>query len=615
MIKEIRKYRMAAKNIEAIYPLSPMQQGMLFHTLLAPEQGQYVAQLSCVIDGGLDVTAFKRAWESTIDRHPILRTEFAWDHLNEPMQIVRRQVRLPWLNLDWSNQTEAGQQAHLEEYLKEDRERGFELSRPPLMRFALMRLDGESHQFVWSNHHLIIDGWSRSIVMQEVGAFYRAYSRGEEISLAPSSPYADYIAWLQEQDLPKAEAYWRKRLKGFSSPTLLSRDTSLSDRSPIDQGSSKLEVRYPASTTTALQSLAKRNQVTVNTVVQGAWALLLSRYSGSEDVVFGATVSGRPPHIAGIDKMVGMFINTLPVRVRVKAGEEVGEYLKQLQEEQVEQREYDYSSLVEVQGWTDVPQGTSLFESSIVFQNFSSANRGDGQEKQQAPVLNIRVMRDLGAITHPLAIHAAVDPDLRLRITYHQDRFDTPTVSQLSDQLQTIIENMAANPQQSLTSVSLLSKAESHRLLVEWNQTDKEIADDLYVHEMIEEEARRNPDSIAVTFKHHQITFDQLNRKANQLAQYLRHLNVGPDSLVALCMYRSIHMVIAMLGVLKAGGGYVPIDPEYPSQRISLILDEINAPVVLTQQSLMDEFNGQAGRVICLDTDWETDERKRARKT
>jgi NRPS condensation-like uncharacterized protein len=276
-------------RVEDIYPLAPMQQGMLFHSLYAPASGTYFEQMNCRLAGGLDVDAFKRAWQRAIERHAVLRTAFVWEGLDEPLQVVLREAASPFKELDWSGLPPSEQQARLEALLASERAAGFDLSRPPLMHLILIRLGAEAYEFIWSHHHALLDGWCVSILLKEVFELYRAFGAGEELRLEPAASYRDYIAWLKRQDLGRAERFWRETLKGFESPTRLTG----ADAEAEDEGFERAveEVQLPAELSAQLQALARQNQLTLNTLMQGAWALLLSRYSGERDVLFGV---GRP---------------------------------------------------------------------------------------------------------------------------------------------------------------------------------------------------------------------------------------------------------------------------------------------------------------------------------
>jgi NRPS condensation-like uncharacterized protein len=291
-----------------------MQEGMLFHAVSAPHSRIYQVLLIRTIRGNLDVPAFERAWQQVVDRHPILRTHFLWEGLKRPVQVVQRRLKVTIQTQDYRRLSPTDQKSKLREYVETDRVQGFKLSDAPLMRLTLIRLAEDSYQFVWSYHHLLLDGWSLSLIIKEVSTFYAAFCQGRELLLEPSRPFRDYIAWLQLQDLSKAEAFWRRALKGFTIPTRLSVSQSPKGSSPEGQDYYEQRRRLSAEITAGLRSMARKHQLTLNTLLLGAWALLLSRYSGEEDVLFGTVVSGRPAELSGVASLVGLFINTLPVR-------------------------------------------------------------------------------------------------------------------------------------------------------------------------------------------------------------------------------------------------------------------------------------------------------------
>src|SRR5918992_5603908 len=292
---------MKMKNVEDIYPLSPLQQGLLFHTLQAPESGVYFEQVSAVLGGDLKVASFERAWQKVRERHALLRTAFLWEGLDESLQVVRSKVTLPWMQEDWRGLSPPEQQGRFEAFLEADRVRGFELGQAPLMRCALLRVAEDAYQFVWSHHHLLLDGWSLPLVLKEVLAYYEAYCGGREVHLERPRPYRDYIAWLQRQDLARAEGFWREALQGITAPTPLSIGRSEGVRLEREPRYAERGLRVSAAVTGRLQALARAHRLTLNTLVQGAWALLLSRYSGEEEVLFGARVSGRPAALGGVE--------------------------------------------------------------------------------------------------------------------------------------------------------------------------------------------------------------------------------------------------------------------------------------------------------------------------
>jgi amino acid adenylation domain-containing protein len=595
---------MSRKNVEDLYPLSPLQQGLLFHTLYAPASGVYVEQLNCTLGGELNFDAFGRAWQQTIDRHPILRTAFVWEGLDEPVQVVRRSVRLPFTREDWRALPAAEQQERLRAYLKADLRQGFDLSKAPLMRIALLQLAEDSYQFVWSYHHLMLDGWCVPLVLREVFAFYEAFSRGESYAPQRPRPYRDYIAWLRRQDLRKAEAFWRQTLKGFHAPTPLPTvrafDAADGEAAQQEEEYGEQEISLASDTTAALQTLARSQGLTLNTLVQGAWALLLSRYSGERDVVFGVTVSGRPAELAGVESMVGLFINTLPLRVEIEGGQELLPWLKSLQEQQTELRQYEYSPLVQVQGWSDAPRGLPLFNSLLVFENYPV----DASFRQQLAQLSVSNIRKVERTNYPLNLLAVPGAQLLLRFSYDRRRFDAAAIKRMLGHLRTALENFAAHPSQRLDTVPLLTQAERQQLLFEWNDTARDYPPRVCLHELFEAQVERTPDAVAVVFEDERLSYRELNRRANALAERLRASGVGAESRVGVCAERSSEMVVALIGVLKAGGAYVPLEPTYPAERLSYMLADAEVSVLLTQERLLETLPPHDAEVICLDRDW-----------
>ncbi len=404
-----------AANIESMYPLSPMQQGMLFHTLLAPESGVYLNQRVCSLTGRLQEAALQAAWQQVVERHEPLRTLFVWKGQGKPLQVVRRRVALPWQALDWRGLSADEQTPKLEEFLQADRRRGFDFSQVPLMRLTLIRMEDNRYELVWSQHHLLMDGWSGYLVLKEVAAVYEAISEGRERRLEPSRPYRAYINWLQRQDLSKAEGFWRAALKGFTAPTPLWGNRADERRAGEDYEIGEQVGTLPSSLMTALRCFAARHDLTLSTLVHGAWASLLSRYSGEGDVMFGSTVSGRPAELAGVESMVGLFINTLPVRARFSPQDLVVAWLKDFQNQLVELRQYEYSPLVEVQGWSEVSRDQPLFESLLDFVNYPV---DDSVWEQRGP-LKISKMRALERANYPLGVLVIPRKELAIQV---QDR-------------------------------------------------------------------------------------------------------------------------------------------------------------------------------------------------
>ncbi|MBV8744416.1 MAG: non-ribosomal peptide synthetase, partial [Xanthobacteraceae bacterium] len=357
-------------KIEDVYPLSPMQRGMLFQTLLAPGSGVYVEQLLCNLNEVIDEVALRQAWVAVVDRHPVLRTNFRWADHDDAQQEVHAQVELPWRVLDWSGIRAAEQETRLAELLKTDRGLGFDMARAPLLRLTLLRCGKARSRLIWTFHHALLDGRSFALILQDVFAHYEAFRDGSELRLKRPRSYRDYIAWLQAQDFSKAEEFWRNALKGFTTATPLVVDYAGAAHREPEIRRADTEIRLSAEITSALRSFAESNELTLSTIVQGAWSLLLSRYSNETDVIFGVTRACRRSTIEGAEAMVGVFINTLPMRVRVNPETRLVPWLKELRAQSIAMRAYEHTPLEDVQRWSDIRAGKSLFDSILVFENF-----------------------------------------------------------------------------------------------------------------------------------------------------------------------------------------------------------------------------------------------------
>ncbi|QRN95171.1 non-ribosomal peptide synthase/polyketide synthase [Archangium violaceum] len=602
--EELERVLKGREGVEEVYPLSPLQQGLLFHALMEPGTGLYVEQMSWEVNGALEVEAFRGAWNAVVDRTAVLRTSFVWEGLEEPRQVVQKRVALPFEERDWRGLSAEEQERKLQEYLREDQARGFELGKAPLMRVALMRVGEKAYRCVWTHHHLLLDGWSLGLLFGELFTFYGAFSRHQDVELGRRPEYREYIAWLQRQGLGDAEAYWREQLKGFRAPTPLPLE-----RRGGSEAHGEVGLELTKEETSALQAYAQKQQVTVNTLVQGAWALVLSRHAGEEDVVFGATVAGRPPELEGVGEMVGLFINTLPVRVKVDGGERVESWLKEMQRQQAEQRQYEHSPLVRVQGWSEVARGTPLFESLLVFENYPV----DASLRQRASILDIRDVR--GTERTNYALTAAVLPGdaLRLKLAYSGERFEESGARELLGQWKAALQGLVANTERRVVEVEVLTEQERQRVLVEWNQTEVEYPSDTVVAEFERQvEARRG--AVAVEFGEERLTYGELEERANRLAQYLRKRGVGAEARVALCVERGVELVVALVGIVKAGGCYVPLEASYPRERLEQMVGEAQAGVVVTESKHLGVLPVEGRRVVVLDLEKEEIGRESAQR-
>lgn len=444
------------RQVEDIYPLSPLQEGMLFHTVYSPELGMYMEQVSCTLRGDFNLTAFKQAWQHVMERHAILRTAFVWENLNEPLQIVSRQVELPIEQNDWRALSPAEQHERWTEYLKADRQRGFAPAQSPLMRIMLARITDETLYCIWSFHHLLLDGWCISMMLREVFTFYEAFNQGVQVDMELSRPYRDYISWLQRRLLTPSEAFWRRTLKGFTAPTPLGGEHQVD----VDLVSDRQEAYLSVETTNALQAFARQHQLTLYTLVQGAWALVLGQHSKKQDVVFGTVVSGRPVDLPGVETIVGPFINTIPVRVKIPPQASLLEWLKELQTQQVEARQYEHSPLIEVKGWSEVLRALPLFENLLTFENRPS----DFTAPEQKTTIEISNLFHSNRNNLPLTMVVNPAGRLTLQATYDARRFQSALIAHLLNRFKTVLEGMLTQPDVKLQDVEMLSEAERNSL-------------------------------------------------------------------------------------------------------------------------------------------------------
>ncbi|BDI19713.1 hypothetical protein ANSO36C_55150 [Nostoc cf. commune SO-36] len=434
------------QQIEDIYPLSSVQYGMLFHLLYDPKSSAYLCQTSCTLQGNLNVWAFEQAWNKVIERHSILRTAFVWEGLDTPLQIVLPQVQLYLQQQDWQNLSASEQQTRLAEFLPADLDRGFNLDEAPLIRLTLIQLSPDTYHLIWNCHHILFDGWSLPLLLKEVFGFYKALSNNQPMQLPASRPYRDYIAWLQQQNLRSAEAYWRQTLAGVYTPTPLPLQQTSHKLSSEESHSYEQDIPLSQATTNALASLTRQYKLTLNTLMQGVWALLLSHYSGETDILFGATVSGRPPSLTAAESMIGLFINTIPVRVKLSKKDLFLPWLTQIQHSQVEAREYEFSPLVKIQEWSQIPKGLPLFNNIVVFENYPV----DDALESENMGLEIKNVRSWSRNHYPLTLRVLPGAELSIQILWMSEtssqRVNAGAIARITQHLQILLSDISSSP-------------------------------------------------------------------------------------------------------------------------------------------------------------------------
>jgi amino acid adenylation domain-containing protein/non-ribosomal peptide synthase protein (TIGR01720 family) len=576
-----------AAEIEALYPLSPMQQGMLFHSLYEQGAGHYINQMRLDITG-LDPERFQQAWQVVVDAHPILRTQFVWEGgLEQSLQLVRKHIVVPFTQLDWRAQPHG---SAVLDALAEVEQRTFDLSQAPLLRLQLVRTGATHHHLIYTHHHILLDGWSNARLLSEVLQHYHG-----TVPPTAATRYQDYIGWLQSQDSALSETFWREQLADLAEPTRLAPTIQAvaSDRH-IDH------FRYlDARHTGRLSEFARQQKVTLNTVLQAAWLLLLQRYTGQDCVCFGATVSGRPAQLPGIEHQIGLFINTLPVIASPRAEQPLGDWLQQVQTRNLNLREQEHTPLAEIQRWAQL-DGEALFDNLLVFENYPIS---EALEQGAASALSFGEVKNSEHAHYPLTLAVGLSDRLSLHYSYAAAHFTEAGIEQIAGHLEALLQAMVEQPEALLGSLSLLTETAQQTMLAQWNPVSAQFNIEHSIAQRIEAQVERSPQAVAVSFDGQTLTYAELNQHANRLAHQLIAHGVGPDVPVGLAVERSLEMVVGLLAILKAGGAYVPLDPAYPEDRLSFMIQDSGIKLLLTQTALQHSLPiGGDVQVLLLDT-------------
>ncbi|HXK09636.1 MAG TPA: amino acid adenylation domain-containing protein, partial [Vicinamibacteria bacterium] len=576
---------MTRRPFEDAYELTPLQQGILYHCLAASDPTAYAITLAVTLEGALDLAAFREAWRLAARRNAVLRTSLHWDGLEKPVQVVEHEAEPPLAEQDGRGWPEGERGERLASLLRAQHEEPLRLDAAPLYRLSLVRTGERTHRLGWTFHHAVLEGWSASLVLQDVLAAHGALVRGESPALPDRVPFRDFILWLQGRDRAASEAFWRGHLRGYDRPVTLDLPRG---RDGTAGGAATERIALDAPTTAALQEHARRRRLTLATVVQGAYALLLSRCTGEENVVFGHVVSGRTIDLPGVESMVGLLVNTLPARVRVPDDLTLACWLEELQSSLREAERFGQESLVEVQGFSGVPRGTPLFESLFAIENWAPGAAGTGREggPPETPGLRLTEPEILeGTTGYSLAVSVTPGPPIVATFRFDPARFDGAAVRRLADRFRAVLEGLSRGLDGRVGDVSLLRESERRQLLSGWSAGGRRPTLGPSVLDLFDEQVRQAPAAVAVRFRDRQVSYEELDRRARRVATRLRSAGLGPEQGVALCMERSIELVVGILGVLKCGAYYVPLDPSYPSARLAYMLADAGARVVLTDAS------------------------------
>ncbi|QSB13994.1 amino acid adenylation domain-containing protein [Natronosporangium hydrolyticum] len=588
---------MRQENIEDIYELSQVQEGMLFHSLFSPGSGIYVEQVTLTLEGTLNVDAFCRSWQTIVDRHPILRTTFHWEGVDRALQVVHREVSFGIEILDWRDANPEEQQRRHEELTHRDRMAGFEYDRVPLMRGRLVQFSDQRWQYYWSFSHLLMDGWSFGLVFAELAEIYTAYATGAEPSLAPAQPYRNYLTWWHEQNRSETEQYWREYLAGYQVPDAWEVGTAPSaELSPDEPTHVFLPTPELGELMPELGEFARENGLTLNTVMQGAWMVLLSRYLGRDDVMVGSTGTQRPASLAGAEQIMGPMLATMPVRAKVDDGADLITWLQELQTGMAQSREHADISLPDLRRLADLPGDRPLFEFDLAFENVPVP------DLRLADVLITESTYD-GRPHFPVTMLVMPgDATPEPRLVYDQTRFTRAAMQRLVEQFTATLVNMARYPELRLGEIDIMPPEQWQLVIDDWNITEPQPAATT-LPEVFAAQVAAAPTAVAVVEGKKSVTYTELAHRAYQLAHQLRELGVGRGDRVGLCLQRSADLVVGVLGVLAAGAAYVPLDLGHPPERMRYILGDAGAVALVTHSGAAGQAPTVAGPVVDLDRD------------
>jgi amino acid adenylation domain-containing protein len=579
---------------EDSYELSPLQHGMLLDSLAGGEPGVDVVQVVCHLDEDVDAEALARAWRRVVARHTVLRTAFRLRPSGEPVQDVYREVDLPFESVDLGPLPPDAAEHRFAEIVAADRRRGFDLFRLPLTRLTLARVGPARQRLLWTTHHAVLDGEAVAPVLREAFSSYDAERGGRALELPAPRPFADYIRWQSGLDGKAAEVYWRAALRGLAAPTKVDLPRAAAGAPTDGLGASR--TRLTKDETSHLAAFARSSGVTLGTLVHGAWALLLHHYSGEREVVFGSVRTLRRS-MPDAERIVGPLVNTLPVRVVVDRSVPLLAWLRERRAAQTALRAHAHWPLSLIRSYASLPPGAPLFE-SLVLVDVATV---DGAVRRLGGEWSRRRFELVGRSSYPLVLSAFAEPELLLEVKNDRIALDDATGAAMLEQVRGLLEQMPAGGERPLGALSLLSPAQRKRVVEDLNRTDRPYPRERCLHELVEIQAARTPDAVAVEAEAGRLTYRELDERANRLARHLRRLGVAPGGLAGIAMERSLEVVVGLLAILKAGAAYVPLDPTYPADRLALMASDSQVPLVLTSEGLAERIPTAGARVVAVE--------------
>ncbi|HLP46245.1 MAG TPA: condensation domain-containing protein, partial [Candidatus Kapabacteria bacterium] len=572
-------------DIKDMYPLSPMQEGILFHYLVDKDSFSYFGQVSYHVSGEIDIKLFDEAFNRLTGRYDILRTIFFHEKVKRPLQVVLKKRKAAVYYEDISALNENETKDYLRNFKEKDKKKGFDLSKGMPIRINILKTSPAGYEIIWSYHHIIMDGWCADILVKEMTYIYYQLKGGGKIELPVPVSYRQFIKWLEQQDKEKGLSYWRTYLENYETPAVIPKIEP--GRKEFLQEQLRLMINKELSE--RLTAVANENQVTVSTFFHMVWGILLQRYNDTGDVVFGSVVSGRSAEIPGIESAIGLFINTIPVRVQCSGHERFNGVLKRIQEELIASRAYEYVPLVEI--ISAGRQKQDLIDHIFVVENYSAVEEKNKDLKKENNLgFSITGGEIVEQTNYDLDVIIELGRQWLIRFRYNSQVYENDMIEKIGEHLLQIMQQVTADPKIPVNEIEILSPQERKQLLYDFNDTAAGYPADKCIHRLFQEQVEKIPDHIALVgpepIQHDQakitLTYKELNNKAGQLAHLLIKKGVGPDIIVGMLLERSLEMIVCILAILKAGGAYMPIDPDYPRERIDYMLKDSGAKLLVT---------------------------------
>jgi tyrocidine synthetase-3 len=610
------------KNISDVVALTPIQEGLLFHYLKDPQSDFYFEQLSLGISAPVDIKYFQQAWNIVVKTNDMMRTVFRWEKIKTPSQIVLKEHKIEFRYYDLSGGGKDKAKKQLEKIKNKDRREKFDLREVPF-RVTLCKLGDENFEAIISNHHILYDGWSNGIILKEFIEAYDKLVGGESLAPTPTgkTKFSEFVRCIQTRDTGKEAVFWKDYLRGLDSGTeiRLQKATGVGRRE-LGYGFGRYHANIPRDRKTQLETFAGEMNVTFASLLYSAWGVLLQKYNNTDDVVMGTTVAGRSAKLKGIENIVGLFINTLPLRVQAHSHDKTENFLERIDQALKMREEFESASLVDIREYSGIGSGVELFDTVVVIENYPLDIRLKQESRSLAFFIDSYSLEEFTHYNLTLAIRYFDDSDLNIEFIYNKGIFDKDAIVNLSNHFINILEGIESNAGNGkcIHEIELLLPEERQQLLVEFNDTESDYPRNKTIHELFAEKAEQTPDSVAVIGKGYEcrdagiqgnisITYKELNKKSDQLAHVLKKKGILVGSIIAIMMERCVEIIIGILGILKAGGAYLPIDPTYPVMRKVYMLENSGAKALLTQTNFITS-NLEVQRalspdnIVCLDS-------------